>query len=104
MAKVTVTWHAVMDDRTCPVCMALNNHTWTYEVGQETIGAGLWHEQYGLVWDVNRGSIAHGHAGNCRCHVEPKIYYGNLLERVRAIRMRLEASQAQGQREGDNFS
>jgi len=103
LAKVTVTWHAVMDDRTCPVCMALNGYMWTFEAGKDHFGYSLIHPAYGVVWEVNRGSKAHGHIGeNCRCHVEPKVDYGDLLERLRNIRMMLEAAAVEGESKGDS--
>jgi hypothetical protein len=90
-----------MDDRTCPICMALNGYVWTFEAGKDTFGNFLTHPSYGVVWNVNIGSKAHGHGGNCRCHVEPEINLGDLLMRLREIRGRLEDAVDQGDAKGE---
>jgi uncharacterized protein with gpF-like domain len=103
LATVTITWHAVMDDRTCPICMALNGHTWTFVAGEDSFHNALIHPNYGVVWDVQMGSKAHGHTGNCRCHIEPQFDLSSLLERLTRIREQLESAVVAGKAEGDAF-
>jgi hypothetical protein len=90
-----------MDDRTCPICVALNGYTWTFEAGKDTMTAGLFHSSYGIVWDTHQGSKAHGHGGNCRCRIEPQVDLGDILETLRSIRRRLESAVAMGVAKGD---
>ena len=96
MSSISVIWHAIMDDRTCPVCNAVNGYVWT-----ETIGVGvgttvatvqgglrtfLVHPMYGVVWDMQQGSKAHGHERyNCRCHVTAEIDLSDLRKRIEVI-------------------
>lgn len=68
MPTITVTWVAVDDERTCPVCKALDGYTWTFTTPEPII---FNHPTYGVVWTREQGSQAHGHHGyNCRCHIE----------------------------------
>ncbi len=74
-----------MDDNACPICKAINNYTWTFEgVPPDT----LIHPEYGEVWNVVTGSLAHEHAqfgkkygllSNCRCHHEHKVEAQDML-------------------------
>ena len=86
MASISLTWHAVMDDRTCPICMALDGYTWTFETGADTFGDYLTHPTYGVVWDVHRGSKAHGHIGaNCRCDMSHETDMKDLLTQTKIL-------------------
>ena len=84
MAILTLTWHASMDEKTCPICRALNNHRFTFDTTKGPhLTDALFHPVYGIVWSMAQGSNAHdmtfgGHYGsgntnNCRCTVTPNI-------------------------------
>jgi hypothetical protein len=83
MAKVTITWHAIEDERTCKICKALDGYTWVFEMGKNQFAPYFVHPVYGLVWTLELGSNAHGHHGtdryNCRCWIEPHIYAEDIL-------------------------
>ena len=90
MASITLTWHTVMDDRACPVCKALNEHTWTFVVGKDTFPNMLTAGGQN-VWDVHQGSRAHGHERfNCRCHITSEIELKDLVEKVETWKTELE--------------
>jgi len=73
-----------MDDRTCPICMAMNGYTWTFEAGKDDFGNELFHPTYGVVWNIHMGSKAHGHAtDNCRCGMSTRFDLSDLLEKVK---------------------
>lgn len=85
------------DERVCPICRELEGYIWVFEAGKDELGNALIHPIYGVVWDTVSGSQAHGHKGNCRCHISHEIDLGDLLERIRAIRTELErVASAQG--------
>jgi len=80
-----------MDERTCPICRALHNYTWTFVVGEDKIGNELIHPQFGVVWSVSQGSRAHGHQNyNCRCHIEPEVDLSDLKEKVQSLLQNIE--------------
>jgi hypothetical protein len=103
MSLIMVTWHAHVDDRTCPICLALNGYTWGFEVGgdygtsvatvQGSIRSFLVHPEFGVVWELSIGSKAHGHQRyNCRCHVTSEVDISDLRKRVTAIYEQVKAS------------
>jgi len=75
MSKLMITWHASMDDRTCPICRKLNGYTWVFETGKDVLTDALWHPEMGIVWSLAQGSNAHargylsGHRYKCRCRI-----------------------------------
>jgi len=80
MATLSITWHAQMDEHTCPTCKALNGHTWVFETGKDMFDGKLrvlgW-----VAWDVEQGSKAHGHSTySCRCFITHEFN----LEDIRA--------------------
>ena len=86
MPSINVTWKAVMDEKVCPICRALNGYTWTFITGKDSMGNSLVHPQFGIVWDVHRGSQAHGHLQyNCRCHIEPQIDIDDLRAKIQQL-------------------
>ena len=79
MPSVSITWHAVGDDRTCPICRAVDGYKWVFE-GE--VPDSLVHPVYGEIWNIVTGSLAHEHKqfgkkygllSNCRCHTEGKV-------------------------------
>lgn len=79
MATLTITWHAVMDERTCSTCKALNGRTWIFETGKDQFDGTLrvlgW-----VAWDMAQGSKAHGHKSyNCRCRISHKFDLEDIL-------------------------
>jgi hypothetical protein len=85
MPSVSITWHAIGDDRTCPICLAVNGYTWVFE---GVVPDSLVHPQYGEIWNTITGSLAHEHKqfgkkygllSNCRCHVESKFEVQDML-------------------------
>jgi hypothetical protein len=73
------------DDRVCPVCREIDGYTWIFEVGKDELNGVLTHPTYGIVWDSQVGSLAHGHRGNCRCHITYEVNLDDLLQKVMAI-------------------
>lgn len=74
-----------MDDKTCPVCRALNGFTWVFETGVDVMTDALWHPQFGIVWSLEQGSNAHargylsGNLYNCRCNISHKFDLEDVL-------------------------
>jgi uncharacterized protein with gpF-like domain len=92
MPSVSITWRAVGDARTCPICLAVNGYTWTF---MNMVPESLVHPTYGEIWNVSTGSLAHEHKqfgkkygllSNCRCHIEPTFDLKDLLESVKKLR------------------
>jgi hypothetical protein len=88
MPSVSITWCAVGDDRTCPICKAVDGYTWTFE-GE--VPDDLVHPAYGEIWNITIGSLAHEHKqfgkkygllSNCRCHVETKVECQDLIHKL----------------------
>jgi len=87
MPTLTITWHAVMDDRTCSTCKALNGYTWIFEAGKDMFDGNLRHYLGWVVWDVYRGSQAHGHERfNCRCTISYEIDLEDVLAKCVYLR------------------
>lgn len=81
-----LTWHAQIDDRTCPICQALDGYTWVIESGKNVFYNTLTHPTYGDVWNVTEGSRAHGHKGNnCRCHITPEFDLKDLVNKAQKL-------------------
>jgi len=90
VAWISVTWHIFADDdKLCPVCRSLEGYTWSFEVSKGELTDSLIHPQYGVVWNLQEGSQAHGHRGNCRCHLTYEINITDLLARVLELRKTL---------------
>jgi hypothetical protein len=80
MPTQTITWHTNVDDRTCPICRALNGFTWVFQAGKDVMTDALFHPVYGVVWSMSQGSNAHDHTfggaygsgneNNCRCFLD----------------------------------
>ena len=82
MPSVSIIWKATLDEKTCPICRALHNHKWTFNVKQN-VPNQLTHPQFGIVWDVARHSQAHGHEQyNCRCSILPEVYVDDLKAKI----------------------
>jgi hypothetical protein len=78
MPSVSITWHTAHDDRVCPICAAIDGYKWVFE-GE--VPDSLIHPQYGEVWNIVTGSLAHeqgqfgkkyGLLSTCRCKTEGK--------------------------------
>jgi len=86
MATLTLTWHAIMDRRTCKTCRALNGYTWVFETGKDMFDGSLRHYLGWIVWDVQRGSQAHGHEQfNCRCRISHEFDLSDVRAKVRRL-------------------
>lgn len=82
-------WHTQHDDRVCPICRAIDGYRFgPYDEVPDT----LVHPEFGEVWNEHLGSLAHEHkllsknravVPTCRCHLEPKIDYSELLTLLR---------------------
>lgn len=85
MPSVAITWKAKMDERTCPICRVLNGYKWNFNVKQN-VPDELLHPQFGVVWDVARGSQAHGHERyNCRCTIVPEVHVDDLKAKIEQL-------------------
>ena len=88
---VSITWHAVNDARTCPVCQAIDGYTWTFT---DEVPDSLEHPMYGEVWNTSVGSAAHEHFGakmggfpsNCRCHIESEFDLKDIIDKLKLLR------------------
>jgi hypothetical protein len=81
-----LTWHTQHDDKVCPICNAIDGYTWIIESGKNVFYNSLTHPAYGIVWDVNQGSQAHGHHGNnCRCHITPEFDLSDLVRKTEKL-------------------
>ena len=86
MPSVSITWHTQHDDRVCPICQAIDGYIWIFE---DSVPDSLIHPEYGEVWNVTLGSLAHEHQlhkgskygliSNCRCHTESKADARDLI-------------------------
>jgi uncharacterized protein with gpF-like domain len=82
MPSTSITWKAVLDERTCPICRAMHGYKWTFTV-KEGVPDELVHPQFGVVWNVSRGSQAHGHQRyNCRCTIIPEVNVADLKRKI----------------------
>jgi hypothetical protein len=84
--SVSITWHAIGDVRTCPICKAINGYVFGPYEGEPP--DSLIHPEYGEVWNKITGSLAHEHKqfgkkygllSNCRCHITIKPEFQDLL-------------------------
>jgi hypothetical protein len=93
------------DQRVCPICMALEGYTWVFETGKDQLNGDLIHPDFGLVWNVQSGSEAHGHhSGTCRCHMEPQFDFSDLTERAQRLLAVLQSASEIGDAKGDSFN
>ena len=69
LTVLTLTWHTILDDRTCDICRPLNLKTWSYNTNTERFPDFLVDPKEGLVWDcVEDEPRTHGQSINdCRC-------------------------------------
>jgi hypothetical protein len=81
--QIVVTWIAVMDDRTCPICKALNGYQWTINTN-EPFPLNLSHPQLGVVW-APEGSTTHKHRQNCRCTLHTVVEVADLKGKIQGI-------------------
>jgi hypothetical protein len=99
MPTVSITWHTLKDGHPiCPICKAIDGYTWTFD-GE--VPDSLVHPQYGEIWNVTLGSLAHeiqqhrgskyGLMAQCKCNVEPKIIsLKDLADAVRELKNKLK--------------
>jgi uncharacterized protein with gpF-like domain len=93
MPTITVTWNAVMDQRTCPICREINGHTWVFQVSETPMPDSLIHPKHGIVWDKFVGSKAHGHERfNCRCSIIPHVDVRDIHAKIQVLKNELEAA------------
>ena len=90
LPSTTITWVAIDDSRTCPICKAINGYQWTFTANQG-IPNELTHPQYGVVWNNTVGSQAHGHQRfNCRCSITPTIDVSDIKEKIEQMKTDIE--------------
>lgn len=87
MAKLILTWHTAHDERVCPICQALDGYTWTFDASRgQHLDKNLVHPKFGVVWTLDSGSKAHGHARfNCRCTLIPTFDMSDLRPRIEKL-------------------
>lgn len=85
MTGTTITWVAIDDSKTCPICRDIDGYKWVFPIS-EGVPDQLVHPKYGVVWDKNIGSQAHGHQRyNCRCHIKPGIEVKEIHEKIQRL-------------------
>lgn len=77
MPTIGITWRSKHDARTCLICAKIDGYTWFFE---DKVLDNLVHPEYGEVWNIVLGSLAHEHQihkgskygliSDCRCHIE----------------------------------
>ena len=86
-----------MDDNACPICKVINGYTWVFT---DAVPDSLVHPEYGEIWNVVTGSLAHEHhqfgkkyglLSSCRCHIEPQFDLKDLLASVKKLRDAVKA-------------
>jgi hypothetical protein len=83
MPTISITWHATLDERTCPICQSLHGFHWVFDVGETPLPQHLTHPSYGTVWSTYAGSRAHGHeVFNCRCTITPDVDMSDIQARI----------------------
>jgi len=80
MPHIIITWQAIMDDRTCPICNGLNGYQWIIDANQP-FPQVLTHPQFGVVWSPE-GSTTHKHRQKCRCSLGVNIEISDLVAKV----------------------
>jgi hypothetical protein len=111
MPSVSITWHAVGDDRTCPICRAINGYTFGPYEGEPP--DSLIHPEYGEIWNKITGSLAHEHKqfgkkygllSNCRCHVESKVDVQDLIRLIQnmIVSLKSEVSESPDYQKGNS--
>lgn len=90
MPTISVTWVSMHDDRVCLICQALDGYIWTFTDG---VPDELVHPEFGVVWTVTEGSMAHGHPQQfCRCTIDSQIEMSDLLARVQRLHNLIQES------------
>lgn len=85
MPSVAITWKAILDERTCPICRAIHGYKWRFNVKQN-VPDFLTHPTFGVVWMVGLGSQAHGHTSiNCRCSIIPEVHVDDLKAKIEQL-------------------
>ena len=90
MPTTSITWNAILDERTCPICKAIHGYTWNFNV-KEGVPDWLTHPTFGIVWMVGLGSNAHGHERfNCRCGIIPEVHVEDLKKKINQLLQAVE--------------
>lgn len=99
MAIITITWHAIEDNRTCKICQAIDGYTWVFDTSKgDVMTDALWHPQYGIVWSLSQGSNAHAHGylsgqtNNCRCTIEEHVNAEDVLAKCVFLKETIEGT------------
>jgi len=88
MAQIMIEWHAMHDDKACLICKLLDNYVWVFDTKDNPLDASLTHPQFGVVWDMHGGSMAHGHEdmGSCRCNMTWEIDFSDTKKMIAELR------------------
>ena len=94
MPSITITWNAINDAITCPICRALHNHEWTFVTPDPMPNELTYNGQ--IVWNTAVGSQAHGHQNfNCRCSIHPRIDLSDVKAKLETLKEEIEAANEQ---------
>jgi hypothetical protein len=87
MPSLTLKWVTQGDSNVCPICEALEKGSgWTFELGVDAFPPFLTDPTYGVVYDTQVGSEAHGrHDGSCRCHLAHTFNLKDMVDRSQAL-------------------
>lgn len=92
MAVLKITWHTVLDERTCPICRPLNLKTWSYNTNTEQFPTVLTDTKTGIVWDaVEDEPRTHGQDINeCRCGLKWKFDTSEIINKILELTGKVE--------------
>lgn len=87
MAKLILTWHSMCDERVCQICKLLEGYVWVFDTASgEHLAKELAHPKFGVVWNIDSGSKAHGHMrSNCRCTITADFDLSDLVKKTETI-------------------
>ena len=92
MPSVTITWHTT-GSNVCPICQQLENHSWTFPIGEGALPNELSDPRFGVVWDISSGSEVHhknkGLYGECKCVISAVFDLHDILVKLQAFYERI---------------
>jgi len=101
LAIMTITWHTHIDERTCPFCAPLDNHTWSFDTKTQHFPELLHNPAGQVAWDLDMDEPrTHGVGSrrgpwNCRCWLTYSFDDQDIVDTIRGIISALELEEKQ---------